>query len=57
MIRERLQKRIGEWEQVAKEAEIKPRSLRALSQGTMHEMTISRELRLAKALGISVKYR
>jgi peptidyl-tRNA hydrolase len=57
LIRERLASSRGQWPAVARAAGITPRSLHALSQGTMREMVVSRELRLAEALGIKIKFR
>lgn len=54
MLRQELYARWGEYEQIARKAGVTPRSLRALNQGTMLEMTATRELELAEALGYVV---
>ncbi len=53
-IREELHKHRGAYPELARRAGITPRSVRALSQGTMGEMIGSRELALAEALGFEV---
>ena len=46
----------GEWAKLAKSAGLSYRSISAIAQGKMVEMSLSRELRLAAALGITVSF-
>lgn len=55
-IRRQLKVQRGRWPAIAREAKVQPRSLLAIYQGTMREMTASRELSIAKALGIKVRW-
>jgi hypothetical protein len=56
-LRAELGRHRGVYPILAKRAGLTTRSLHALSQGTMHEMTGSRELCLAEALGYEVVLR
>jgi len=55
-LRKELVKHRGSYPAIALGAGVTTRSLHALSQGTMDEMTGSRELALAEALGFEVSF-